>query len=42
MILKNEKVLIGAQDFNLNPGERYAMDYMIFNDKGEYNSRFCR
>ena len=37
---RNKKVFIGAQDFRLDPGESYAIDYMIFNYIGEYIVEF--
>lgn len=36
----NKKVFIGAQDFKLDPGESYAIDYMVFNDRGEFMVEF--
>lgn len=40
ILKRNKKVLLGAQDFQLEPGERHAIDYMIFNDRGEYIVEF--
>jgi len=39
-IENSNKILLGSQDWNINPGDSYAYDYVDFTETGTYEFEF--